>query len=113
MNLWTSAEIAEATGGTASTGFDVTGVAFDSREVGPGDLFVALRGVRDGHEFVGAAFEAGAAGALVERPMDGGPCIVVDDALRALERLGAAARDRAPEWPEGLELERRRDWLGW
>ena len=44
------------------------GVAFDSREVGPGDLFVALKGeATDGHRFVDQAFAAGAAGAMVER----------------------------------------------
>ena len=62
--LWTSAEIAAATGGTASEPFEVTGVTFDSREVQPGDLFVAMPGtVHDGHKFVDAAFAAGAAGA--------------------------------------------------
>jgi UDP-N-acetylmuramoyl-tripeptide--D-alanyl-D-alanine ligase len=100
--LWTATDIALAVDGRIEGGsFDCRGINFNSREVEPGDLFVALRGARDGHEFVGAAFEAGAVGALVERPMDGGPCIVVDDALRALERLGAAARDRAPEVRRG------------
>ena len=48
--LWTSDEIAAATGGTASAPFEVTGVTFDSREVRPGDLFVAMPGtVHDGH----------------------------------------------------------------
>ncbi|HWK36436.1 MAG TPA: UDP-N-acetylmuramoylalanyl-D-glutamyl-2, 6-diaminopimelate--D-alanyl-D-alanine ligase, partial [Sphingomonas sp.] len=42
--LWTSAAIADATGGSVCGDFAVTGVAFDSREVGPGDLFVALTG---------------------------------------------------------------------
>ena len=40
--LWTSEEIAEATGGKASAPFEVTGVTFDSREVQAGDLFVAM-----------------------------------------------------------------------
>ena len=54
--LWTSDEIAAATGGTASAPFEVTGVTFDSREVEPGDLFVAMPGtVHDGHKFVDAA----------------------------------------------------------
>ena len=57
--LWTSAEIAEATGGTASVPFEVTGVTFDSREVQAGDLFVAMPGsVHDGHKFVAGAFAA-------------------------------------------------------
>ncbi|WP_168211036.1 UDP-N-acetylmuramoyl-L-alanyl-D-glutamate--2,6-diaminopimelate ligase [Persicimonas caeni] len=47
---------------------DVCDVAFDSREVGPGTLFVALRGANvDGHRFVEAAADAGAAGVLVDR----------------------------------------------
>jgi len=98
LPLWTAAEIALATGGRIEGGvFDAAGVTFNSREVVAGDLFVALKGVRDGHEFAAGAFQAGAAGALVERPVDGGPCIVVPDTLKALEALGAAARDRAPQ----------------
>ena len=70
--LWTSAEIEAATGGKASAPFEVTGVTFDSREVGPGDLFVAMPGtVHDGHKFVVQAFASGAAGALVSQPADG------------------------------------------
>ena len=75
--LWTSAEIAAATGGNASAPFEVTGVTFDSREVGPGDLFVAMPGtVHDGHKFVDAAFAAGAAGAIVAQPV-AGPHVLV------------------------------------
>jgi UDP-N-acetylmuramoyl-tripeptide--D-alanyl-D-alanine ligase len=92
--LWISDEIAAATGGTASGGFDVTGVTFDSREVGPGDLFVAMPGtVHDGHDFVASAFEKGAAGALVSRSIDG-PHILVGDVAAALQALGKAARER-------------------
>ena len=92
--LWTSREIAEATGGTASGDFEVTGVTFDSREVGLGDLFIAMPGtVHDGHEFVPAAIAAGAAGVLVSRPVDA-PHILVDDTARALQALGIAARAR-------------------
>lgn len=53
MSLWTSSELAKATGGTASAEFEVTGVAFDSREIQPGDLFIAMRGeATDGHLFI-------------------------------------------------------------
>ena len=94
--LWTADEIARATGGQRhGADFAVDGVAFDSREIDAGKLFVALRGVRDGHDFAGTAFEAGASGALVERVVDGGPCVTVADTLRALEALGQAARDRS------------------
>ena len=55
--LWTSEEIVAATGGTASAAFEVSGVTFDSREVEPGHLFVAMPGtVHDGHDFVAKAF---------------------------------------------------------
>ena len=92
--LWTSAEIEAATGGTASAPFEVDGVTFDSREVGPGDLFVAMPGtVADGHEFVAAAFGAGAAGALVSQPTEG-PHILVPDVAAALTALAIEARRR-------------------
>jgi len=95
-SLWTSDEIAEATGGTASAPFEVTGVTFDSREVGPGDLFVAMPGtVHDGHKFVDAAFAAGAAGAIVSQPV-AGPHVLVADTFEALRALARASRERSP-----------------
>jgi UDP-N-acetylmuramoyl-tripeptide--D-alanyl-D-alanine ligase len=93
--LWTSDEIAAATGGIASAPFEVTGVTFDSREVGPGDLFVAMPGtVHDGHRFVDAAFASGAAGAIVAQPVSG-PHVLVDDTFAALQALGRASRERS------------------
>ena len=93
--LWTSAEIATATGGTLSgAAFEARGITYNSREIVAGDLFLALRGARDGHDFASAAFAAGAAGAITEHPVEGGPSVVVGDTLRALEALGMAARDR-------------------
>jgi len=93
--LWTSDEIAAATGGRASASFEVTGVTFDSREVGPGDLFVAMPGtVHDGHKFVDAAFAVGAAGAIVSRPVNG-PHVLVDNTFAALQALGRASRERS------------------
>jgi UDP-N-acetylmuramoyl-tripeptide--D-alanyl-D-alanine ligase len=94
--LWTSQAIAHATGGQASGGdFAVQGISIDSRSLEPGDLFVALTGETDGHAYVAQALAKGAAGVLASRPVQG-PAIIVDDTLRALERLGLAARERAP-----------------
>ncbi len=94
MTLWTSADIATATGGAASAAFDVSGVTFDSREVGPGDLFVALTGeTTDGHKFLDQAFDRGAAGALVSRST-GHPNVCVPDTFAGLEALARAARGR-------------------
>src|SRR5436305_2260931 len=93
--LWTSEEIANATGGTASAPFEVTGVTFDSREVQSGDLFVAMPGtVHDGHKFVDGAFASGAAGAIVSQPVSG-PHVLVEDTFAALQALGRASRDRS------------------
>lgn len=92
--LWTSDGIALATGGTASTAFEVFGVAFDSREIGPGDLFIAMAGeTADGHDFIEKAFAAGAAGAIVAKPIDR-PHVLVSDTMDALEALGRASRAR-------------------
>ncbi len=93
--LWTSAEIAAATGGIASADFAVTGLSIDTRSLQSDDLFVALQDVRDGHEFLAQAFAAGAAGALVSKDVEGGPNVRVDEVLPALEQLGIAARNRA------------------
>jgi UDP-N-acetylmuramoyl-tripeptide--D-alanyl-D-alanine ligase len=99
--LWTDIEAARATGGVVSgTSWAVSGVVIDSRRVTPGDLFVALPGERvDGHDFVAGALAKGAAAALVEsKPSDvaaDAPLLIVDDALSALTRLGAAARARS------------------
>jgi UDP-N-acetylmuramoyl-tripeptide--D-alanyl-D-alanine ligase len=92
--LWTHAELLVATGGTASGKFDVNGVAFDSREIGKGDLFFAMKGeATDGHLFIDKAFANGAAGAIVSEPV-AYPHILVEDTFLALNALGAASRDR-------------------
>ena len=96
-------EVAEATGGTVS-GPDVTvdGARIDSRLVRGGELFVALRAERDGHDFVAAAFDAGAGACLVERAAEGGTSIVVGDTFAALTRLATRTRDRLPERVVGI-----------
>lgn len=92
--LWTSEAIAAATSGTASATFEANGVTFDSREVGPGDLFIALKGeATDGHRFLDQAFSRGAAGAIVSTPT-AHPHVLVGDTMGALEALGVAARAR-------------------
>lgn len=92
--LWTAFDIAEAADGEVHGCFSANGVAFDSREVGPGDLFIALKGeTTDGHRFIAKAFENGAAGAIVSEPIDQ-PHVLVPDTMAALNALGAAARRR-------------------
>ena len=90
---FTAREIAAAVGGTTSgdAGLRTVGVSIDSRSIMAGALFVALRAVRDGHEFLEAAARAGATAAIVRRghATSALPCFEVDDTLIA---LGALAR---------------------
>lgn len=104
--LWTFAELAQATGGTLTGLTDgapqmANGVNFDSRALAPGDVFLALKGARDGHDFVPQAFASGAAIAVVKRPLEGGPCLLVPDVQKALEDMAVFARDRAPDCRRG------------
>ena len=103
---WRADGIATAAGGTVIREADgeMSGVAIDSRSLRPGELFVALRGDRDGHDFVDTAVAAGAGGILSERgrlhaeSVPGAVSIVeVDDTAIALRSVGAVARRRLAE----------------
>lgn len=98
MALWTSTEAMAATGGQCAVAWQAQGVSIDTRSLQPGDLFVALKDLRDGHDFVAQALAQGAAAALVSRIPDGmapdAPLLVVPDVLQGLEALGRAARAR-------------------
>ena len=98
--IWTAAETAEATGGTAAGDWQANGLSIDSRSLTPGEIFVALQGPNfDGHDYISAAFEKGAVAAIAHRQPKGtaaqGPLLLVDDTLAALWKLGAAARARS------------------
>ncbi len=82
-----------------SSARDIAGISIDSRLISPGNLFVALRGIRDGHEFIDAAARAGASAAIVERgrAIPELPCFEVDDTLRALGTLARAHLERMRE----------------
>ncbi|WP_412073572.1 UDP-N-acetylmuramoyl-tripeptide--D-alanyl-D-alanine ligase [Tritonibacter mobilis] len=98
MSLWTSADAAAATGGRATSDWAVDGISIDTRTLAPGDLFVALKAARDGHDFVAQALAKGAGAALVshipEGVAEGSPLLLVDDVQAALEALGRAGRAR-------------------
>lgn len=99
--LWNAAEAATATGGklTGHPGWKAMGIAMDSRLVRKGDLFIALKGVHDGHDYVAQAFANGAAAAIVAREIEGlpldTPLLMVRDTFQAMQELGQAARYRA------------------
>ena len=104
--LWTFDELAKATGGTLTvvgegSSRTASGINFDSRALQPGDVFLALKDVRDGHDFVAQAFQSGAAIAVTRRPIEGGPCLLVPDVQTALEDMAVFARDRAVKAKRG------------
>ena len=98
--LWTAEEAQAATDGKLINGerWRVGGVSIDTRSIERGDLFVALKDVRDGHDFLAQAFENGAAAALISdagKSAGLGPALVVGDVLDGLRKLGEAARERS------------------
>jgi UDP-N-acetylmuramoyl-tripeptide--D-alanyl-D-alanine ligase len=97
-------DLVDATGGRllARSDRQILGAAVDSREVAPGNLFVALPGERtDGHRFIGAALDVGAAAVLVAEPPDAwllegrdATVVLVPDPLRGLQAMAAEWRTR-------------------
>ena len=98
--LWTWEALVSAAEGAAegAPAGAIGGFSIDTRSLAAGEVFVALTDQRDGHDFVDAAFERGAAAAIVRHDfaVSAGPAplIRVDDPLRALGRIAVAARAR-------------------
>lgn len=96
-------DIIENTGGTLYYGVEdnidnvnVSSVSSNSREITKGALFIPIIGEKvNAHKFIGSAFEQGAAASLISEDIDTGSlgeneyCIMVDDTLRAIQRLAA------------------------
>ena len=74
---------------------DITGLAHDSRQVNPGDLFVAVKGLdADGHDYIPDAIRRGAVAVVGEREMSlSVPYVLVPDSRQALAHLAAAFHD--------------------
>lgn len=102
--LWTTSDLMAAMHGRPMGNLPegITGISIDSRSLGKGEAFFAIKGDRvDGHDYAGIAMANGAALLVVSEaklPALGrlnAPMIVVDDVLDAMVRLGCAARDRS------------------
>ncbi len=97
--LWNKFTAEAATLGQCKSFWEATGISFDTRKIIKGDLFIALPGKRDGHDFVKEAFENGAAAAMVsEIPKglnDSDKLLVVDDVMKALVRMAKSARNQS------------------
>jgi len=86
---WVAAQL----GSTWETNALVTGWSVDSRTLRPGDLYFALRGPNhDGHTYVAEVLKKGAVGAIVDREVEGGVVLKVEDSLVALQTLASSAR---------------------
>ncbi|MDQ6947380.1 MAG: UDP-N-acetylmuramoyl-tripeptide--D-alanyl-D-alanine ligase [Actinomycetota bacterium] len=100
---WRAAAVAEAVGGVLSgPDTEVRGAAIDSRSVVGGELFVAVRAVRDGHDFIDDALAAGAAAYLTSEAPGPGTAVLVGDTTAALADLGRAARQRLGDRVVGI-----------
>jgi len=73
-----------------------TGFAIDSRKIQPGDLFIALRAQRNGHEFLNQAVQRGAFGSLVDHVVEGVNCpqLVVKNTLTAFQQIAKFYRNQ-------------------
>ena len=100
--LWTASAMADAMGAERSGALpnEITGISIDSRTLTPGEAYFAIKGdVHDGHYFVQAALDNGAAGAVIAKEHRAkfsadARLLVVDDVLQALVDLGIASRAR-------------------
>lgn len=95
----TLSEIAGMSGGKLLSGDPNTAVTTfftDSRQASPGAMFVPIRGENvDGHAYIPAALEGGAAASFTDHPVDcSGPLVLVDNCRAALQRTAAAYRER-------------------
>jgi len=93
--LWTHKTAQAATGGQAVGEWEVSGLSIDTRTLEPGQLFVPLKDIRDGHGFIPAAYAKGAGAVISEHPITDNPALIVPDNLQALEDLAIAARQRS------------------
>ena len=88
LDLYEIAEVLSAKNDvTQFANVSLSNAEFDSRLIESGDLFVPLKGARDGHDFIATAFAQGAVATLSERPVAEGPYILVDDVLKAFQCL--------------------------
>lgn len=95
MATITLAQAAAWCGGSVEKKYEnitFSGASNDTRTLVPGQLFVALVGVRDGNDFVETAFQKGAAAVLTSKCPQDHPAIVVDDPRLALGKIAAGLR---------------------
>ena len=97
--LWNKSMAEAATLGKCNSFWEASGISFDSRTINKGDLFIALPGERDGHDFVKSAFDNGAVAAMVSKQPKGfnenDKLLIVDDVMKALVRMAKISRNQS------------------
>ncbi len=100
--LWTTDAMASAMRADKSGALpaDISGISIDSRTIAKGEAFFALADVRDGHEFVTAALQAGGGLAVIAHNKRAqfaadAPLLIVPDVLEGLRNLALASRERS------------------
>ena len=95
MKAWMLSELKDVLQCEIPVEAEITCVSTDTRNLPQGCLFVALRGERfDGHDFVPQAIAAGAVAAVTEQPIEGCPCLVVENTGRALLKIARFYREK-------------------
>lgn len=79
---------------SAPENLEITGIEFDSRKIQSGDIFLPLKGARDGHEFIATAFENGAVAIFSEKEIPQ-PHILVEDCLAAFQALASVLLEKS------------------
>ncbi|WP_342270233.1 UDP-N-acetylmuramoyl-tripeptide--D-alanyl-D-alanine ligase [Rickettsia endosymbiont of Orchestes rusci] len=96
--IWNSETLSKALGIIAPSSIEANEVQFNSNDVRKGDLFIALKGNRDGHDYVAHAIAQGATAVIVNRNIPGVPnhkTIIVDDTFDALKKMAEYKRQNS------------------
>ncbi|WP_040255977.1 UDP-N-acetylmuramoyl-tripeptide--D-alanyl-D-alanine ligase [Rickettsia hoogstraalii] len=96
--IWNSKTLSAALGITISNSINCNEVQFNSKDVKKGDLFIALQGNRDGHDYVQDAIDKGAAAVIVSKQVeinDKDKIILVDDCFEALQKMALYKRENS------------------
>ncbi|AFC72641.1 UDP-N-acetylmuramoylalanyl-D-glutamyl- 2,6-diaminopimelate--D-alanyl-D-alanyl ligase [Rickettsia rhipicephali str. 3-7-female6-CWPP] len=96
--IWNSKTLSAALGITISNSINCNEVQFNSKDVKKGDLFIALQGNRDGHDYVLDAIDKGAAAVIISKRVeinDKYKIILVDDCFEALQKIALYKRENS------------------
>jgi UDP-N-acetylmuramoyl-tripeptide--D-alanyl-D-alanine ligase len=95
MIVWSEKELEKALGLSVSFKIDSGKVDFNSKDINEGDIFIALKGTRDGHDFVDDALARGASAVIVSKDIKSDKAVIVEDTNEALIKLAEYKRNNS------------------